>query len=284
MKALVFGKTGQVARALARILPDAEFRDRSAVDLTDPQACGQAVAETDADVVSNAAAYTAVDKAEDDTETAFQVNADAPIAMASAAKARGLPFVHISTDYVFDGSGEAPWTVDAPTAPLGAYGGSKLAGEDGIRAIGGTHAILRTSWVFSADGANFVKTMLRVSEARDALSVVNDQIGGPTSAAAIARACVTIAQRLSTDPSQTGTYHFSGAPDVSWAEFARTIFQLSGRSVTVTDIPSEDYPTPAPRPKNSRLDCTTLEQTFGVARADWRADLRAVLKTLDEVA
>jgi dTDP-4-dehydrorhamnose reductase len=195
-----------------------------------------------------------------------------------------VPFVHLSTDYVFDGSGDAPRPPDAPVAPLGAYGRTKLAGEEGVRAAGGPHAILRTSWVFSPHGSNFVKTMLRLSETRDALRIVADQIGGPTAAAPIAAACLTVAARLVADPALSGTYHFAGAPDVSWAGFARETFAAAGRAVTVTDIPTADYPTPAARPLNSRLDCSATEAAFGLARPDWRQDLRDTLRSLGATA
>lgn len=278
MRLLVFGQTGQVAREIARIAPSATFLGREDADLKDPSACAARIAETDAPAVINAAAYTAVDKAESDSDTAFAVNGAAPAAMARACADRQLPFVHISTDYVFDGVGDTPFRPDDPTGPLGVYGASKLEGENAIRAAGGAYAILRTSWVFSAHGANFVKTMLRLGATRDALTVVADQIGGPTSAASIARAVVTMAERLTTDPDASGTYHFSGAPDVSWADFARAIFEEAGKSVHVTDIPTTAYPTPAVRPGNSRLDCTSTMATFGLARPDWRRDLVPVLK------
>ncbi|MDE3121814.1 MAG: dTDP-4-dehydrorhamnose reductase [Paracoccaceae bacterium] len=277
MRLLVFGQSGQVATELARRAPGARFLGRDRADLSDPAACAAAIAEHGPEAVINAAAWTAVDRAEAEEAAARVVNADAPAAMAAECAKRGIPFVHVSTDYVFDGSGERPWLPDDPTGPLGAYGRTKLAGEHGVRAAGGTHAILRTSWVFSAHGANFVKTMLRLSETRDALNVVGDQIGGPTPAGAIASACLTIAEQLATDPVKTGTYHFAGHPDVSWAGFAREIFAQAGRPVAVTDIPTAAYPTPAKRPANSRLDCTSLTQTFGIARPDWRRGLAEVL-------
>ncbi len=153
-----------------------------------------------------------------------------------------------------------------------------------MRAAGGTHAILRTSWVFSAHGTNFVKTMLRLSETRDSLTIVGDQIGGPTPASDIAAACLRIAGALADDPGKTGTYHFSGAPETSWAGFAREIFAQAGRDVAVTEIPTADYPTPARRPLNSRLDCAATEAAFGLARPDWRAGLARVLAELKENA
>lgn len=280
MRLLVFGRTGQVATELARIAPDATFLGRDAADLADPPACAAAIATHRPDAVINAAAWTSVDRAEAEEAAAHTVNADAPAAMAGACATLDVPFVHISTDYVFDGAGHAPFAPDAPTGPLGAYGRTKLAGEAAVRASGATHAILRTSWVFSAHGANFVKTMLRLSDSRDRLTVVADQTGGPTPAAAIARACLTIAAQLVSDPAKSGTYHFSGAPDVTWADFARAIFAAAGRTTQVADIPTSAFPTPARRPANSRLDCTTTDATFGIPRPDWHAGLAAVLKDL----
>ncbi|MEO1950389.1 dTDP-4-dehydrorhamnose reductase [Thioclava sp.] len=279
---LVFGQTGQVAQELQRLMPDAAFLGRNRVDLSDPDAAAEAIRETKPEAVINAAAYTAVDKAEEEETLAQAVNGDAPAAMAEACRDLGIPFVHISTDYVFDGSGDAPFKPTDPTGPLGAYGRTKLAGEEAIRATGSTFAILRTSWVFSAHGGNFVKTMLRLSESRDRLTIVADQIGGPTPAKAIAEACLTIAKELQRAPEKSGVYHFSGSPDVSWACFAREIFARAGRGVTVEDIPTADYPTPAKRPLNSRLDCSDLA-VFGLKRPDWRSGLNEVLIELEAV-
>lgn len=280
MRLLIFGETGQLARELARIAPDATFLGRKAADLTDPDRCAEIVLNTGAEAVINAAAYTAVDRAEDEPEIAAAINGLAPAAMARAAAARGLPFLHVSTDYVFDGSGRAPRKPGDRTGPLGVYGRSKLAGETGVRLAGGTHAILRTSWVFSAHGANFVKTMLRLGAERGALNIVADQIGGPTPAAAIAAALIPMAEALVQDLQRAGTYHFSGAPDVSWADFAREIFAQSDLSCAVTDIGTSAYPTPAQRPLNSRLDCSALKDAFGIDRPDWRQGLAAVLAEL----
>ena len=227
MKLLVFGRTGQVATELLRRAPPGvtiTALGRESADLTDPETCAHAVTAADADAVINAAAYTAVDKAEADEPIARLVNAEAPAAMAAAAARRGLPFLHVSTDYVFDGARQAPWRPADPTGPLSAYGRTKLAGEEGVRAAGGAHLILRTSWVFSAHGANFVKTMLRLSETRQVLTVVADQVGGPTPAAAIADALFTAARVLTAHPDLSGTEHFAGAPDTTWATFAREIF------------------------------------------------------------
>ena len=280
MTTLIFGKTGQVATELSRQAPDAVFLGRDQADLTDPAACADAIRKHAPTVVINAAAYTAVDRAEEEEDLAHQVNAIAPAAMAHACAELGIPLVHISTDYVFDGGGTDPRSVSDPVAPQNAYGRSKLAGEQAIAQAGGTFAILRTSWVFSAHGANFVKTMLRLSESRDALNIVDDQIGGPTAAADIAAACLTIADKLQADHAAAGIYHFSGAPDASWKEFAEAIFDLAGRQVSVSGIATADYPTPATRPLNSRLNCHETETVFGIPRPDWRAGLETVLTDL----
>lgn len=280
MTLLVFGETGQVARELARRAPDADYLGRGRADLAMPQVCAAAILDRRPTAVINAAAWTAVDKAEAERDSAMVVNALAPGAMAGACAALGIPFVHISTDYVFDGSGEAPWRPDDPTGPLGVYGRTKLDGEEAVSKAGGTWAVLRTSWVFSAHGANFVKTMLRLSETRDTLTVVADQVGGPTPAGDIAAACLAMVETLKADPAASGIYHFSGAPDVSWADFAREIFRQAGREVAVSDIPTEAYPTPAPRPRNSRLDCTATKAVFGIDRPDWRNGLAEVLDEL----
>lgn len=283
MKALIFGKTGQLATELARRMPEgieAVFLSRSDADQTNAAACTAQVVKHAPDVVINAAAYTAVDKAEEDEATAQAVNGDTPTALAKICAGKCIPFLHVSTDYVFDGSGDAPWKTDAATGPLGAYGRTKLAGEEGIRSAASTFAILRTSWVVSSHGNNFVKTMIRLSETRDALNIVADQVGGPTPAATIADALWTMAQAFHAGTGTSGTYHFSGAPDVSWAEFAREIFEQVGRTVVVSDIPSSAYPTPAARPVNSRLDCSTLQDAFGIVRPDWRDGLQDILNDL----
>lgn len=278
MRILVFGKTGQVATELQR-QAEVTALGRDLADLADPAACAARIAEAQADVVINAAAWTAVDQAESAEAEAHVVNGLAPAAMARACAARGLPFLHISTDYVFSGAGTQPWQADDPVAPQNAYGRSKLAGEEGVRAAGGHAAILRTSWVFSAHGTNFVRTMLRLSESRDALSVVGDQIGGPTPAADIAAALLVMARAMVAGQ-QGGTWHFAGAPSVSWADFAREIFAQAGRAVAVRDIPTSDYPTPAPRPLNSRMDCSTITRDFGIVAPDWRVGLAKVLQEL----
>jgi dTDP-4-dehydrorhamnose reductase len=277
---LVFGKTGQVATELQR-LSGVTALGRDDVDLSAPSACAAAICEHSPKAVINAAAYTAVDMAEDEEHLATVINGNAPNAMAKACAELGIPLVHISTDYVFNGTGNKPFSPENAAEPQNAYGRSKLAGEIGIRESGAVYAILRTSWVVSAHGGNFVKTMLRLSETRDALNVVADQIGGPTPARDIAAACSQIVNQLIQEPSKAGFYHFSGAPDVSWAEFATEIFAQADRLVSVTSIPTADYPTPAKRPLNSRMDCRSTEQVFGVRRPNWQDGLKEILKDLE---
>ena len=281
MRLLIFGKTGQVARELQRLAPDATFMGRNEADLLNPAACARAITATDASAVINAAAWTAVDKAETEEAAATVVNGEAPAAMARAAAAKGIPFLHISTDYVFDGAGDQPFTPDYHTAPQNAYGRSKLAGEQGVRAAGGPHLILRTSWVVSAHGANFVKTMLRLGAERETLNVVADQIGGPTPAAAIADALLTAAKSM-IQGAPGGTHHFSGSPDTSWAGFARAIMTEANLPCQINDIPTTEYPTPAKRPLNSRLDCSAFTSAFGIPRPDWRLGLKAIVKELTQ--
>ncbi len=284
MKVLLFGTDGQLGLELQRRCGGVEIEARGldVADFTDPEACVACVEATDADVIINASAYTAVDKAEEMETLALQINGTTPSLLAKAAAKRGLPFVHVSTDYVFDGSGETPFQTDAPTGPLGAYGRTKLAGEDGVQAANGTYAILRTSWVVSSHGHNFIKTMLRLGAERERLTIVSDQIGGPTPAAALADACFAAARGLLADPTKTGCYHVSGGPDVSWSDFAREIFAQSGFATEVVDIPTSDYPTPAKRPLNSRMDNSSFEGAFGLPRPDWRIGLTEILNDLKE--
>lgn len=283
MKVLVFGSSGQVARELVRraaVGVEVESLGRDDADLSIAGAGGRALASRKPDVVVNAAAWTAVDAAEDDEEGAHRLNALAPEELAAACAERALPFLHLSTDYVFDGSGDAARAPNAPTGPRSAYGRTKLEGELRVLAAAPESVVLRTSWVFSAHGANFVKTMLRLGAERDELSIVADQIGGPTPAAAIADALLTIAAARVAGEGGAGVHHFSGAPDVSWADFAEAIFARSSLPVRVRRIATADYPTPAARPLNSRLDCSTMRAAFGIERPDWRAGLDAVLEEL----
>ncbi|WP_373236174.1 dTDP-4-dehydrorhamnose reductase [Cohaesibacter celericrescens] len=279
MKILVIGKGGQVATELA-LLPDTESVGRDRADLTDPEACAAVILNSDCDAVINAAAYTAVDKAEEEEALAVLINAEAPGAMARACAQKNIPFIHISTDYVFAGEGTTAFCPEDPTGPLGAYGRTKLAGEEKIEQAGGSFAIIRTSWVVSSHGNNFIKTMLRLGQSRDALSIVGDQIGGPTPAAALAKATRMVAQCLITSPEKSGIYHLSGTPDTSWADFAKEIFRQAELTVAVTDIPTRDYPTPATRPGNSRMNCDSIKAQFNIDRPDWRADLTHILNAL----
>lgn len=282
MRLLVFGKTGQVATELARRMPadfTATFLGRDQADLWDPAACLAAIAAHPADAVINAAAWTAVDKAEAEEAAATVVNGATPAAMAQECAARAVPFLHISTDYVFDEQRNAPFVPDAPTAPLNAYGRSKLAGEQGIRASAAPHVILRTSWVVSAYGANFVKTMLRLGRDRHSLTVVADQTGAPTPAAAIADAALACARAMVAGHAG-GTYHFAGTPDTTWAAFARAIMATAYLPCRTENIPASAYSTPARRPQDSRLDCSSLTRDFDIARPDWRVALDGIVKEL----
>lgn len=280
---LVFGKTGQLARELAGS-DHVICLGRDQADLSDPEACAAAIRAHAPTAVINAAAYTAVDRAEEEEALATLINGEAPGAMARACADLGIPFVHVSTDYVFDGSGETAWQPEDMVAPVNAYGRSKLAGEKAMGAAGGAYALLRTSWVVSSHGHNFVKTMLRLGAERDRLTIVADQIGAPTPARAIADTCLAMVQQLRQDPGKSGVYHLQGAPQVSWAGFAAEIFAQAGMTCEVEGIATSAYPTPAARPLNSRLDCTTLETIFGISQPDWRLGLRDILKDLGEVS
>ncbi len=279
MKVLVFGKTGQLARELAQF-DHVTCIGREEVDLRDAPLCAQIILEGDWLAVINAAAYTAVDKAEEEEALAFEVNAVAPEAMAKACAEKNIPFVYVSTDYVFDGSGEEPWKPEDQVAPQNAYGRSKLAGERAVLEAGGVYGILRTSWVFSSHGHNFVKTMLRLGAEKDELAIVGDQIGGPTAARDIAHATMQMQAVLSSSPEKSGIYHFSGQPCTSWAGFAREIFLQAKIDCVVNEIPTSKFPTPAKRPLNSRLSCESLNSEFGIEAPDWRISLSYVLGEL----
>ena len=276
---LIFGKNGQVATELQHT-GNVLALSRDLTNLKNPSSCYDAINIHAPSAVINAAAYTDVDKAETEEELATLINGNAPKAMALACANLNIPLVHLSTDYVFDGTGIEPWQPSDATKPQNAYGRSKKIGEDAIRSVGSTYCILRTSWVVSSHGANFVKTMLNLSEKRNTLSIVADQVGGPTPAKDIAKACLQIVKQLKQDPSKSGTYHFSGAEDVSWADLATQIFQKTRRSVEVSPIPTCDYPTPAIRPLNSRLDCSKTGEVFFIDRPDWRIGLNDILSEL----
>lgn len=296
MKILVFGQSGQVAQELALRCPQditAHFLSRHDADLTKPEDCAHIINKwargcdslenSRPDVVINAAAWTAVDKAESDEGCATIINGDAPGAIAKACAHHDIPFLHLSTDYVFDGSGNAPFAPNDQTNPLGAYGRSKLAGEKKIQSSLARYLILRTSWVVSSHGSNFVKTMLRLGQERDELSVVADQIGGPTPASFIADTLFDLARAICKG-AKGGIYHFSGAPDISWAGFAREIMARAELDCRIHDITTDNYPTPAKRPLNSRLDCSGLYNDFGISRPEWHQGLDGILSALKEVS
>jgi dTDP-4-dehydrorhamnose reductase len=282
MKILLLGKNGQLGTHLQRVLPalgELTALGRAEADLSDPAAAAAAVAGSGADVVVNAAAYTAVDRAESEPELAQRVNAEAPGAMAAAARGAGALFVHYSTDYVFDGTGRRPYREDDPTRPLGVYGRTKLAGEQAVRAAGGPHLVFRTAWVYSLHGRNFLNTMLRLGAERSELRVVDDQVGSPTFAGAIADATVSVLARvpqLAAAPS--GLYHMTCGGETSWCGFARRIFEEAGAAkVRVDAITTADYPTPAARPAYSVLNNEKLESVFGVSLPSWDDALRTCL-------
>ena len=276
---LVFGKTGQVARELQK-LQGIKCLNRRQANLTDPTECRDVIVRYKPTAVINAAAYTAVDKAEDEEDLANVINGEAPGAMAKACAELNIPLVHISTDYVFFGKEKKSWQTSDTAYPQNAYGRSKLKGENLVSASGANYAILRTSWVISSHGSNFVKTMLSLSETRDRLNVVDDQIGGPTPACDIAKTCVEIANQLINDPEKSGVYHFSGMPDVSWCEFANTIFEQAGKNVVAQPVSTSEYPTSALRPLNSRLDCSLTKTAFDIPRPYWRVGLEDIFTEL----
>jgi dTDP-4-dehydrorhamnose reductase len=281
MRILVFGRNGQVACCLREEAGDELVAlGRDAADLMQEGAAQKAIAAHQPDIVINAAAYTAVDKAEKKQDAAAQVNAKAPGEMALAAKAAGAQFIHLSSDYVFDGQSEDPYTEADAANPLNVYGQTKFAGEQAVLSAYSQAIIIRTSWVFSEFGDNFVKTMLRLGAERDSLSIVSDQIGGPTPARDIAKILLAIAAKKHRGAPGEGLYHYQGAPTVSWAEFAGKIFDYAGLSVAVAPIATEQYPTLATRPLNTHLNCGKIERDFGAAMPDWRVRLRQIIDTL----
>jgi dTDP-4-dehydrorhamnose reductase len=285
MRILVTGSEGQVARSLAEQPGDHTliFAARPELDLAVPETIEATVARVHPDLIVSAAAYTAVDKAESETDLAMAINGTGPGILARAGARIGAPIIHLSTDYVFDGSLDRPWREEDPVSPINAYGATKLAGEQAVRESGATYAILRLAWVYSPFGANFVRTMLRLAETRDALNVVDDQHGCPSSALDIATAILKVADAWK-DGATSGIYHFAGTGETDWAGFARAIFAESasrgGPSAAVTGIPSSDYPTPARRPANSRLDCARFAETFGYRAPHWQESLAVVVARL----
>jgi dTDP-4-dehydrorhamnose reductase len=277
VRILVFGRTGQVAQALAEAAPDdmvLDFAGRDRCDLLteDPAALIASLAPAG---VINASAYTAVDKAESEVDAALRLNRDAPAAMARACAMLGIPFIHISTDYVFDGDKPGLYTEADPVNPVGAYGRSKAEGEAGVMAAGGAWTIFRTAWMVSPGGANFINTMRRFGAERDVMRVVDDQYGRPTLAADIAALCLeTVRRGVSGDASLQGLFHLAGADDATWADIAERVFERmetsTGRRPALQRITTADYPLPAKRPANSRLDTTKLQRAAGWSPRTWR--------------
>lgn len=291
MRIVVTGREGQVARSLIERAEDTDFEaitlGRPEFDLTGSAAeIIGTIGKARPDVIVSAAAYTAVDKAESEPDLAFAANEAGARAIAQAARSLGVPLIHLSTDYVFDGSKDAPYAESDATGPVGVYGASKLAGEKAVLAEQPNGAILRTAWVYSPFGANFVKTMLRLASDRDEIAVVGDQRGNPTSALDIAEGILRVASNLidSADMNLRGVFHMTAAGEASWAEFAEAIFAASGEAgaaaARVRHIRTADYSTAARRPANSRLDCTKLARTHGVRLPDWHSSLKEVVSRL----
>ena len=271
---LLIGANGQVGWELRRTLaPAGEVKafDRYGLDLAEAPPLAAAVRALQPDVIVNAAAYTAVDKAESERDLAFAVNATAPRVLAEEAKRTGAMLIHYSTDYVFDGDKGSPYTEDDPTRPINVYGESKLAGERAIQASGCRHLILRTSWVYGPRGKNFFLTMRRLAKERSELRVVDDQVGAPTSSVAIADATPQLLAK-----GTEGLYHMTAAGETTWCGFAREILKRAGLATPVVGIPTKDYPTPARRPRNSRLDCSRLKAAAGIELAPWTEQLGEV--------
>ena len=297
MRILLLGKNGQVGWELQRSLAalgELIALDRSSSnycgDLSQPQQLAETIKQLQPAWIVNAAAYTAVDKAETETALAYTINAEAPAAIAQAAQQIGARLLHYSTDYVFNGSGEQAWLETDPVAPLSVYGASKLAGEQAIQAAGCQHLIFRTSWVYAARGANFAKTMLRLAQQRDSLSVINDQIGTPTGAELLADVSAH-ALRLAGQNSQlSGIYHLAASGQTSWYDYASFVLEYAERagiSLTVKAdaiqaIPTSAYPTPAQRPLNSRLNCSKLEQHFNLRLPAWQQGVSHMLQEILE--
>lgn len=293
MKILVTGSNGQVGHEFKRLAEESCYDwlclDRHGLDISDEQQVADVIARAHPDVVINCAAYTAVDKAESEPEKAFAINAYGAANLAKACQTHGAALIHISTDYVFAGDTLTPYQESDPTGPTGIYGESKLAGEHAIAEYLERHIILRTAWVFGTHGNNFVKTMLRLGSERDELGVVADQWGAPTSAAGIADCCFAIAEAIDEKDGVEipwGIYHFSGAPYTSWHGFAEQIFATSvdigllKNAPKLNAISSDQFPTPAKRPANSRLNCDKLFSAFEIYADDWKASLDNILKSI----
>lgn len=277
---LVFGKTGQLGGELA-VNSGVKALSRAEVDLSQPKTCQDIIMDIEPAAVINAAAYTAVDKAENNEAGCFRINCDAPAEMAEACNILQVPFIHISSDYIFNGAGTRPFRETDTPSPINVYGRSKLAGEREVMDAYADAVILRTSWVFSSRGQNFVKTIAALSLKNKDLSIVADQIGGPSSAAAISKACLKIIDFKNQGKGTSGIFHFSGFPYVSWAEFAEIICLKLNRETRIRPIPSSDYPTLATRPLNSRMDCALIKKEFDIDAGDWQKDLDQVLQEME---
>jgi dTDP-4-dehydrorhamnose reductase len=290
VRILLLGGTGQVGEELrASALPEGVeiyAPARKELDLSDRSAIARVVAAERWSAVINAAAYTEVDRAESEEELAFAINAQAPGELSAETARCGIPLIHISTDYVFDGRKGAPYVEQDETAPVNAYGRSKLKGEVGVRAANPRHVILRTSWLYSPYRKNFVKTILRLAAERERLTIVADQRGCPTAAEDIAKACLCVGLACASEPERApyGTYHFAGAGEASWFEFASVIVDMAsgrtGRTPQVAPIRTIDYPTPARRAADTRLDCTAATRAFGVSAPPWRQSLEHTVDRL----
>ncbi|QSX28903.1 dTDP-4-dehydrorhamnose reductase [Shewanella cyperi] len=292
MKVLITGGNGQVAKALQQTMPG-EWQSvapgHAELDITNAKSVEACIAVVRPDVVINCAAYTAVDLAEQNSEHCYAVNRDGAAIIAETTAEAGIPLVHISTDYVFDGCKKGSYTEDDLPAPLSVYGKSKLAGEQAVMAVNPRHIILRTSWVFAAEGNNFVSTMVRLGKASLAgdgkvLAIVADQRGGPTPATELARSIWTIVDRIANDEVHWGIYHYSGAPSVSWYEFAMQIFRVATTLSVLPAMPllrpitSAEFGAKAARPLNSCLDCSKMQRAFSLHTPDWPRELEDVLK------
>jgi len=285
MRILVVGRVGQLGSALSEVLPgryETKFLDQPDIDLATPSSLREIVLSSRPAVVINAAAYTAVDCAESEAALAHTINAEAPCVMASACKEIDAVFMHYSTDFVFDGASGVPYTEDSPTAPASVYGQSKLAGEEAIAAATERHVILRTAWLFSSVGHNFLKTMLRLAEGGSEIRVVADQMGSPTYAWDLAQVTRAIVEGLAKGNDDSfGLYHAVNGGVTSWHSFATKIFDLIGwKEVRVRAISTEEYPTPAPRPRFSALSCERLRQTFDLTLPDWQDAVARCLQRL----
>lgn len=285
-KFLITGANGQVGYCLTQQLQgkhDILAVDRDELDITDQSAVQQAVEKFRPDVIINAAAHTAVDRAETEIELSEAINVKGPQYLAEAAKSVGAAMLHISTDYVFDGQRVGKYKESDATDPQGVYGRTKLEGEQAVAQANDKFIVLRTAWVFGEHGNNFVKTMLRLAKTRDTLGVVADQMGGPTYAGDIASALIQIAEKIINGENvEYGIYHFTGEPYVSWCDFAKAIFteavsqNVLEKAPLVSAITTADYPTPAKRPANSCLDLTKIQQVFGIQPSDWQAALKNI--------